>query len=46
VYGGQTYTVRQVHWGHKCEKPTWLYVVGVSESCVRAGFRSGVVCHT
>lgn len=40
-FGGRTYGVRQVHWGHKCEKPTWLYVVGVEHALVRAGIRRG-----
>ena len=31
VYGGQTFRVNQVEWGHACVKPTWLYVVGVPE---------------
>lgn len=29
-YGGYTVEVRQVHWGHACVKPTWLYLVGGS----------------
>lgn len=41
AWGGRTFLVRQVAWGHACEKPTWLYVVGVSSDFVRARFRSG-----
>lgn len=40
---GRTYAVRQVAWGHRCEKPTWLYVVGVSATDVCAGLRTGGV---
>lgn len=43
VFGGRTYAVRQVAWGHKCEKPTWLYVVGVPHELVIAGMRTGGV---
>ncbi|HMJ55681.1 MAG TPA: hypothetical protein VK540_26580 [Polyangiaceae bacterium] len=42
-FGGRTYAVRQVAWGHSCEKPTWLYVVGVDPSLVLAGIRTGGV---
>lgn len=28
-FGGYCMTVRQVEWGHCCDKPTWLYLVGV-----------------
>lgn len=27
-FGGWTASVRQCDWGHKAEKPTWLYIVG------------------
>ena len=26
-WGGRTYQVDQCDWGHRCRKPTWLYVV-------------------
>jgi len=29
AFHGRSYYVEQVHWGHACLKPTWLYVVGV-----------------
>ncbi len=29
-YGGTTIAVKQVEWGHACQKPTWLYVVGAA----------------
>lgn len=28
-YGGWTLSVNQTRWGHRCMKPTWLYIVGV-----------------
>lgn len=40
-WGGRTYAVRQVAWGHCCEKPTWLYVVGIAPERVLAGVRTG-----
>lgn len=40
-YGGRTYEVTQVSWGHQCTKPTWLYVVGVPHELVLAGIRTG-----
>ncbi len=40
-FGGRTYLVRQVAWGHTCAKPTWLYVVGVDHELVVAGIRTG-----
>lgn len=41
AWGGRSYEVRQVAWGHSCEKPTWLYVVGVEPRLVLAGIRTG-----
>ena len=35
-HGGYTVSVRQCDWGHKCTKPTWLYVVGVPRDIVVA----------
>ncbi|HSY22342.1 MAG TPA: hypothetical protein VK841_09520 [Polyangiaceae bacterium] len=40
-WGGLTYRVEQVAWGHPCVKPTWLYVVGVRPEIVRVGIRTG-----
>lgn len=40
-FGGLTYAVSQVHWGHSCEKPSWLYVVRARAGLVEAGLRSG-----
>jgi hypothetical protein len=42
-WGGRTYEVRQVAWGHRCEKPTLLYVVGAPHAFVEAGIRAGGV---
>lgn len=41
AYGGRSYALRQVAWGHCCEKPTWLYTVGVAPELVHAGIRTG-----
>lgn len=43
AWGGGSFLVRQVAWGNACEKPTWLYVVGVPAATVVRGFRSGGV---
>lgn len=40
-FGGRTYAVRQVSWGHACEKPTWLYVVGADHVALVASLRTG-----
>ena len=40
-FGGFTVLVRQVAWGNVCEKPTWLYFVGVSRPLVYSGIRTG-----
>jgi hypothetical protein len=40
-WGGRTYALEQVSWGHACRKPTWIYVVGVSPETVLAGIRTG-----
>lgn len=36
AFGGWTLQVRQFDWGHRAEKLTWLYVVGVSPEDVGA----------
>ena len=41
AWGGRSYEVRQVAWGHACPKPTWLYVVGVPARVVVDGIRVG-----
>lgn len=41
AWGGRTYSMEQVSWGHACRKPTWLYVVGVPNDVVMAGMRTG-----
>ena len=40
-YGGRSYEVMQVAWGHACKKPTWLYVVGVDSELVMRGIKTG-----
>jgi hypothetical protein len=40
-WGGRSYEVNQVSWGHCCEKKTWLYVVGVDPYVVDRGIRTG-----
>ncbi len=40
-FGGESYFLEQVAWGHACRKPTWLYVVGVSHYRVIRGLRTG-----
>jgi hypothetical protein len=32
AFSGHTVEVNQVHWGHRCTKPTWLYCVGVART--------------
>lgn len=41
AWGGRTYDVRQVAWGHACIKPTRLYVVGAPSAVVLSGIRHG-----
>lgn len=36
-FGGTTYAVEQVAWGHPCRKPTWLYCVGCNPSAIPTG---------
>lgn len=38
-HGGRTYLVRQIWWGHPCDKPTWLYVVRVNQRIVMRAIR-------
>ena len=42
-FGGRSYLVNQLAWGHRCSKPTWLYVVGVDNDLVTTGIRFGGV---
>lgn len=35
-FGGYVLPVWQSWWGHRCEKPTWLYIVGVSRDLLPA----------
>lgn len=48
-YGGRTYLVHQVDWGHCCVKPTWLYIVRVDQTRVMRDIRrrrgTGVATH-
>lgn len=52
-YGGRTYRVEQVWWGHACVKPTWLYAVridwgraerSIHEAKARGGTATHCVC--
>jgi hypothetical protein len=49
AYGGRTYEVDQVDWGHVARKRTWLYVVKVDQRWVMrklaARRGSGVITH-
>lgn len=38
---GKTYAIRQVAWGHKTAKPTWLYMFGVPHHLVLGSLRKG-----
>lgn len=38
---GFSLSVQQVSWGHVCQKPTWLYLVGVNRSLAVAGVLTG-----
>lgn len=42
-FGGESYYIEQVAWGHACRKPTWLYVVRVPHDVVVRGIRHGGV---
>lgn len=48
-FGGRTFLVRQVDWGHQCEKPTWLYIVRGNQSSIASRIRRragrGVATH-
>lgn len=41
AWGGATYEVAQVSWGHVARKLTWIYVVGVERAVVASGIRTG-----
>ena len=38
-FSGRTFEVRQVDWGHVCEKPTWLYVVRSDQTYLQRKLR-------
>lgn len=41
AFGGRTFVVNQLAWGHACSKPTRLYVVGLARDAVADGIRTG-----
>jgi len=46
AFGGYTVEMRQVWWGHCCEKLTWLYLVGVPREALEAPpFPDAVATH-
>lgn len=45
-FGGWTLPIKQFHWGHRCEKATWLYIVGCPRCAIPAiPFRAGSPTH-
>ena len=45
-FGGWTLEIEQFHWGHKAQKRTWLYIVGVDQSSIPViPFRHGGPSH-
>jgi hypothetical protein len=40
-YGGRSWALQQVSWGHKCRKPTWIYAVGIHPRLVESTLRFG-----
>lgn len=48
-FGGRTFAVHQVDWGHPCRKPTWIYVVRGNQTAIAARLRrrrgTGVATH-
>lgn len=34
LFGGWTLAAPQKWWGHRCEKPTWFYIVGIEPTAI------------
>lgn len=41
AWGGRTYQLEQVSWGHPCRKPTRIYAVGVDHRALVSSLRAG-----